>query len=262
MEPRDKNAKSTPPVSTTSVDGQGRENENAVSPPEPADAGSAVNKMAATIDNLSARVLEQAELARAQVEKNMVDHGLLRLQRAVEELQAVARVSTGTVAVPGQPDPESTGARRPCGCGEKPPTCCIQLYMSRVRAIHGQGEGELELIFAVSALDQCGLFPSLSSYMSISPKGANWVPIFAPIGKFCVPCNGTLVVPIVAEALEGGGFGEGKPEKGSTGSQIALRCDCDIVPIVLSISLGGTSGSKKGEVEVEVRGRLSEGCCC
>lgn len=261
MEPRDKKSKSTPPASTASVHGQGPENENIVSPPELADAGSAVDKMSATINNLSVRVLEQAELARAQVEKNMIDHGLLSLRGAVEQLQTLARVSTGTGAVAGEPDGERTGAR-PCGCGEKPPTCCMQLYMSRVRAIHGQGEGKLELIFAVWALDQCGLYPSLSSYMSISPKGANWVPVFAPIGKFCVPCNGTLVVPIVAEALEGGGFGEGQPEKGSSESQIALRCDCDVVPVVLSISLGGTSGSKKGEVEVEIRGRLSEGCCC
>lgn len=266
MEPKNKKSKSTsPPI--LSVDEQGPENKNTVPPPELADAGSTVNKMSATIDNLSARVLEQAELAREQVEKNMVDHGLLRLQQAVEQLQALARVSTGTAVVPGLANEVNAGGRT-CGCGEKPPTCCIQLYISRVRVAESQGllEGDLELIFAVRALDQCGLLPSLSSYMSIAQFGGNWVPAFAPIGKFCVPCNGTLVVPIVAEALETGGLFEGKPERGSAQSQIALRCSCDVVPIVLTIILGGTLGAtvnpKKGKVEVEVSGRLSEGCCC
>jgi len=262
MQPNDKNSKAQPSEAKTSANEAELENTNTTSSPEQADAGSAAKKMSATIDNLSARVLEQAEMAREQVEKNMVDHGLLRLQQAVEQLQALARVSTGTAAIPGPigvvPPP------RPCGCGEKPPTCCIQLYISRVRVVHGQGllEGDLELIFAVRALDQCGLLPSLSSYMVISSKGSAWVPAFAPIGKFCVPCNGTLVVPLIAEALEQGKLFEGKPERGATPGQIALRCNCDVVPVVLAIALGGTSGSKKGIVEVEVAGRPSEGCCC
>lgn len=224
-----------------------------------------VNKMTATIDNLSERVAEQAELARMQVEKNMVDHGLLQLQHAVEQLQALARVSTGSTL------PSPTASRegsRPCGCGEKAATCCIQLYISRVRVVESQGllEGDLELTFAVWALDQVGLLQSLTAPLKIPQFGGSWVPAFAPIGKFCVPCNGTLVVPLVAEALETGGLFEGKPESGSAQSQIALRCNCDIVPVILPITLGGSLGAavnpKKGRLEVEVSGRPAEGCCC
>jgi hypothetical protein len=258
MAPRDKKSQSTPPEPTAAVGEQGQEYRSTALPPEPSDAPSAVEKMSTTIEDLSKRVAKQAELAREQIETNALQSGLVALQRSIERLEHIAIVSTGTGAVPGE-----LGAR-PCGCGEKPPTCCIELYISRVRVLSGQGlfEGDLELRFAVWALGQCGLVPSLSSYLTISPKGQAWVPVFTPIGKFCVPCNGTLVLPILAEALESGGLLEGKNETGATGSQMAVRCDCDIVPIVLTISLGGTGGSKGGKAEVEVTGRLSEGCCC
>ncbi|HEX9941916.1 MAG TPA: hypothetical protein VGG03_07870 [Thermoanaerobaculia bacterium] len=238
--------------------------------PEPVVEQSPAEALSATLEGISARVLKQADLARKQVEANLVDHGLLQLQQAVEQLQTLARVATGPAAPLGAPAREigTPGRDCGCGCGEKPRSCCIQLYISRVRVVESQGllEGDLELIFAVRALDQCGLLPSLSSYMSIAQFGGGWAPAFAPIGKFCVPCNGVLVVPLIAEALETGGAFEGKPERGSAHGAIALRCNCDVVPVILPITLGGTLGSavnpKKGKVEVEISGRPVEGGCC
>lgn len=200
------------------------------------------------------------------IEKQVARH--TNLERALKELRDSTNLLThaaqeSRLAVQFSPDIDQSG--KPNDCGESTRNCCVQLYMSRARALKSGGtEGDLEIIFAVRAVDQAGIFPSLTSYIKLDNSSV-WAPINSPCGKFCVPCSGSLTVPLIVEALETGLAGEGRPEFGSTQGAITLSCNCPIVPQQIIVTLSGKWGSGHGnnhQVELEISGkRLSEGCC-
>ena len=143
-------------------------------------------------------------------------------------------------------------------------SCCVALFISRVRTLEGQSWGDknqLELIFAVHTPDSCGLFPGLTSNIGVNVK-AGWTPANAPIGKYCVPCNGCKTVNLLAEAMEVETMAAGgRPEFGSSSGSISLNCKCDIAPVRIAIALKG-GGVGKGVVEVEISARRVTGGCC
>jgi len=171
---------------------------------------------------------------------------------------------SSAVAVPRNQGCECVG-----GCGDEcKPKCCIQLYMSALKVIDGQGvlEGRLELVAAVQAGDTWGLVPGLSSFISV-PPGTNGVKLNEPIANFCVPCGECMTVPLHAEVMEQsngswlGALWEGKLEVGSSQKSMTLRCDCDVAPI--GVAVGLTSNEKiKGVVEIEISARRKSGGCC
>lgn len=222
------------------------------------------------VEKLSNRLVATADQIRQQSEMDSFRQSIGELNEAIYALRFATESRLVT-----QSRTEPAVKPRDCGCGEPPvPKCCVQLYISRLRVISAQGAvstdaNVLELIIAVKALDQCGLYPGLTSFVAVDKDGG-WLQIFAPIGKFCVPCNGTLAVPITVEVLETagetGGVGELKNEFGAASSSISLNCNCEIPPILVDVTLtgGGTGGvaAKKGVVAIEISARRIEGGCC
>jgi hypothetical protein len=141
----------------------------------------------------------------------------------------------------------------------------MQIFISRVRALKSSLlEGDIELIVAVKALDQGAVFPSLTAFLNLDDN-AIWTAVDVPVGRFCVPCAGSLTVPLTVEALEVGKALEGRPDFGATPDVITLTCSCPVVPRLIKITLSGKWGAGHGsnhEVEVEISGRRLANRCC
>lgn len=242
------------------------------------------------INQLTGQIVGQAEALRTQIQDSEIQKSLQELRDASVLFQNMTENATASVVnsqsvirnmpyneaaglPPGyNPAPAPPRTNTDCGCGsgcgdECKPQCCIQLYISALRIIDGQGaDGRLELVAAVQAGDTWGLAPGLSSFYSV-PPGTNGVKLNDPIGNFCVPCGECLTVPLHAEIMEqsnGSWLGsvlEGRLEVGSAQKSMTLRCDCDIAPI--GIAVGLTKKEKiSGVVEVEVSARRKAGGCC
>lgn len=220
-----------------------------------------VQEVKRELKSISNELASTTESVNNQSEYNDLKRSIYQLSNSVKTLQQTSKMMYPIA----EPTNKDCGCSNNSGCNEVK-QCCVQLYISRVRVIRGQKIQEprdmvtLELIFAVRALDMCGLFPGLTSHMTID-KNSGWVPAYSPIGKFCVPCNRKLTIPLNAEARETGDISELRPEFGSATSTITLSCDCDIVPVQIPIYLNG-GGNAGGEVEVEVSARKINGGCC
>lgn len=237
-------------------------------------------EIVATIREMSNSIIGQAELLRNQINNSEVQRGLAELRQSTQLFRALAESAiVGNLAPPPQARFDVVGTptttnidRPPCGCKdsrhpcgpEYKPSCCIQLYISKVRVIEGQRVGDknqLELIIAVQAMESWGLVPGLSGNLGVNKK-AGWVSVYGPINKFCVPCAECFTVPLFAEAMEveTNALG-GRPEFGSNTSAMTLRCDCPVAPvhIVVDMSGGGVGG---GIVEIEVSAKVIPGGCC
>jgi hypothetical protein len=237
------------------------------------------------IKNISSSIISQAELLRGQINNSEVQRGLAELRQSTQVFQALAETAImGNLSPAG--NPKSTilqqyslplaspsissqygcgGEKMRHGCGpEHKPSCCIQLYISRVRAIEGQrgaDKNQLELIIAVQALESWGLVPGLSGNLGVNVK-AGWVSVYGPIGKFCVPCNECITIPLFADAMEvETNAAGGRPEFGSNSSAMTLRCDCQVAPVHIVVDMAG-GGVGGGIVEIEVSAKTISGGCC
>ncbi len=242
--------------------------------------------VAERISQLTSQIVGQAESLRTQVQDSEIQRSLKELRDASVLFQDMTQNATSSIIQPQQLSygagdvsparvwrPNDPAGQKQCGCGsgcgdECKPKCCIQLYMSALKVIDGQGvlEGRLELVAAVQAGDTWGLVPGLSSFISV-PPGTNGVKLNEPIANFCVPCGECMTVPLHAEVMEqsngswAGALWEGKLEVGSAQKSMTLRCDCDPAPI--GIAVGLTSNEKiKGVVEVEISAKRKAGGCC
>ena len=156
----------------------------------------------------SSEIRESLEGIRAAttIFQHMADNAAAQAQRQSSELVRMATMPTNQL--PGATAP-GAAARSNCGCSggcgdENKPSCCMLVYMSKVRVLEGQNMGDknqLELILSVQAQDTWGLVPGLSGNLGVNQK-AGWVSIYGPIAKFCVPCSECLTIPLFVEAMD------------------------------------------------------------
>lgn len=270
-----------PPASTVETGGSDR-----IHQPSPEIHAAAI---AADLRALSGEIISNAEklrhtVANSQIRESlegirsattifqqMADNAAVEAQRQSEgmfQMAAMQRVNQLSGAVTPHPvAPVETGCRGGCGggCGdENKASCCMLVYISRVRVLEGQGmadNNQLELIIAVQAQDTWGLVPGLSGNLGVNRK-SGWVSIYGPVAKFCVPCSECLTIPLFVEVMEvETNIGGGRPEFGSDNGVITLRCDCAIAPAKVSVQLAG-GGMGKGVVEVEISARRTGDRCC
>ena len=216
----------------------------------------------------SSEIRESLEGIRAAttIFQHMADNAAAQAQRQSSELVRMATMPTNQL--PGATAP-GAAARSNCGCSggcgdENKPSCCMLVYMSKVRVLEGQNMGDknqLELILAVQAQDTWGLVPGLSGNLGVNQK-PGWVSIYGPIAKFCGPCSECITIPLFVEAMEveTNALG-GRPEFGSDVGAMTLRCDCEVAPVRVSVRLDG-GGVGRGVVEVEISARRTGGRCC
>lgn len=242
--------------------------------------------IAADLRSLSGEIISNAEKLRSTVAdsqireslegirsataifQQMADNAAVEAQRQSEglaQMAAAQRVNQLAGAVAPRPGPATSG----CGCGggcgdENKPSCCMLVYISKVRVLEGQNladNNQLELIIAVQAQDTWGLVPGLSGNLGVNRK-AGWVSVYGPVAKFCVPCSECLTIPLFVEVMEvETNVGGGRPEFGSDTGAMTLRCDCAIAPARISVRLDG-GGVGKGVVEVEISARRTGERCC
>lgn len=242
--------------------------------------------IAADLRSLSGEIISNAEKLRSTVAdsqireslegirsataifQQMADNAAVEAQRQSEgliQMAAAQRVNQLAGAVAPRPGPATSG----CGCGggcgdENKASCCMLVYISKVRVLEGQNladNNQLELIIAVQAQDTWGLVPGLSGNLGVNRK-AGWVSIYGPVAKFCVPCSECLTIPLFVEVMEvETNVGGGRPEFGSDNGAMTLRCDCAIAPVRISVRLDG-GGMGKGVVEVEISARRTGERCC
>lgn len=233
-----------------------------------------------SIRSLSEALLNETEALRRQIDNSQLQQGLGELRRNAELFRAMSEAAlTGGFQVPmastgRQPSPEKPGG---CGCSggsasgcgpAAKSTCCIELYISMVEVIDGQGgvefadRDELEIMAAVQAGGQSwGLVPGLNSSINVSKK-AGGVATNAPIGRFCVPCGECRTIPLVAQAHEvEENIAGGRAEYGSAPGFITVRCDCEVAPVKITVSLEG-GGNAGGIVSIQVSARFVASSCC
>lgn len=233
---------------------------------ERADATDSAGEVARRIGKLTDRILDQADALQSQIAGSEIRHALAELENTTTMFRSIvdsadSRRVSAVNAVGPRPDGGSS-----C-CDECGPKCCIELFISRIDVMEGQGEGGLELIVAVKANGTWGMAPGLSSHLTI-PVSTEGVAVNEPITRLCVPRDGCLNVPIHGEALEvpSGGWGsattEGALEMGSARTTMTLNCECDTAPIRMAIGLTKKDKRVNGVVQVEVAARRLPGGCC
>ena len=229
------------------------------------------------IRELSEALLSETETLRRQIDSSQLKQSLGELRRSTELFRALseAALTGGFQAAPAAESPrvepaKGCGCHGAAGCGPATkPSCCIELYVSMVEVVdgqHGVVEGldkdELELIVAVQADGQSwGLAPGLNGSINVSKK-AGGIALNAPIGRFCVPCGECRTIPLVAQAHEVEKLAAaGRAEYGSKPGFITIRCDCQVAPAPITVSLegGGTGG---GIVTIYTSARFIAGSCC
>ncbi|MBA3726337.1 MAG: hypothetical protein H0W86_07760 [Armatimonadetes bacterium] len=140
----------------------------------------------------------------------------------------------------------------------------MELYISAVKAVRGQSWGDkntLETIFGIKGMHGWGLVPGLAGWLTLDTRTNGPTPVEASIERHCVPCNGSVTVPLIAQAQETGGFWEGKDEFGSSTEAITLTCDCEVCSkwIAVNFTAGGVG---RGGIEIQVSARHIPGGCC
>lgn len=128
------------------------------STPTASAADTAQPELVAAIREMSNSIIGQAELLRNQINNSEVQRGLAELRQSTQIFKALAEsaivgslTSPNAVRLDTAGAPATTNVDRPCGCKEahrRPcspeykPSCCIQLYISKVRVVEGQRAGE------------------------------------------------------------------------------------------------------------------------
>lgn len=159
-----------------------------------------------------------------------------------------------------------------CGC-EDECVCCFEVLITRVRVMEDQGgalsggsgvgepgdggvfSDDMELVFNVLADGMGEVYPSLTSFISIS-KRHKWVAVNKVINRLPVPCGGTRTVSLVAEVMEvETTLVGGRAEVGSESGTIVLACGCPTVPAQILVRLAAGGQADQGEVLVEVTAR-------
>lgn len=227
-------------------------------------------KLRTTVANSQIRESLEGIRSATAIFQQMADNAAVEAQRQSDgmvQMAAMQRVNQLSGAV-GRPGPVvETGCRGGCGggCGdENKASCCMLVYISKVRVLEGQNmadKNQLELIIAVQAQETWGLVPGLSGNLGVNAK-AGWVSVYGPIAKFCVPCAECLTIPLFVEVMEveTNALG-GRPEFGSEIGTMTLRCDCQIAPARIPVRLDG-GGVGKGIVEIEISAKRSGERCC
>lgn len=275
-------APQTPPLRSTPADPAGAAGPERVV--QSAETHAAA--IAADLRNLSGEIISNAEKLRSSVADSQIRESLEGIRSATAIFQQMAdnaaveaqRQSDGLIQMAaaqrvnqlaGAVAPRTGTATSGCGCGggcgdESKASCCMLVYISRVRVLEGQNladNNQLELIIAVQAQDTWGLVPGLSGNLGVNRK-SGWVSIYGPVAKFCVPCSECLTIPLFVEVMEvETNVGGGRPEFGSDSGAMTLRCDCPIAPSRVSVRLDG-GGVGKGVVEVEISARRTGERCC
>lgn len=228
-------------------------------------------KLRHTVANSQIRESLEGIRSATAIFQQMADNAAVEAQRQSEgmfQMAAMQRVNQLAGAVAPHPGtPVDAGCRGGCGggCGdENKASCCMLVYISKVRVLEGQNmadKNQLELIIAVQAQETWGLVPGLSGNLGVNAK-AGWVSVYGPIAKFCVPCSECLTIPLFVEVMEveTNALG-GRPEFGSDIGTMTLRCDCQIAPARIPVRLDG-GGVGKGIVEVEISAKRSGERCC
>ncbi|HST57116.1 MAG TPA: hypothetical protein VLK84_00420, partial [Longimicrobium sp.] len=157
-----------------------------------------------------------------------------------------------------------------CGCQGD---CCFEVLISRVRVMEDQGgalsggsgvgeagdggnfSDDMELVFNVLADGQGEVYPSLTSFISIS-KRHRWVAVNKVVNRLPVPCGGSRTVPLTAEVMEvETTVAGGRPEVGSESGTLVLSCGCPTVPAQILVRLAAGGQADQAEVLVEVTAR-------
>jgi len=153
--------------------------------------------------------------------------------------------------------------------------CCYEIILYKARVIKDQGGAlsteptdggigseQMELIFGVTADGFNGVYPGLTSHVTMSEKsgwhifnqkialvsGNQSIPVSASAREVEVSTN-PLVIPL-----------EGRAEFGTSDTAyMNLKCDCPVLPIQFDISLTGGSVNKRGLVMVEI---IAKKVCC
>ncbi|MBK6997070.1 MAG: hypothetical protein KA138_00135 [Saprospiraceae bacterium] len=219
-------------------------------------------------DELAAGLFKAAIEVQKQSEIGGLRENLAELRTAINQLKYSSALSipqrpAASAANTGQdPAHEDCG----CGCGEpKTKKCCIEVYGSGVRVLRA-ADGivpNLELILAIGIGGVKGVYPGLTSQINVN-QNVGWVKVDWPITKICVPCEGSLTLPVTIEAMDIDKM-LSVPEKGGTTGEISLNCNCITGPRVFEVNLSSGSmlpGEKKGVILVEVSTRRVNGDCC
>ena len=132
-------------------------------------------KLRHTVANSQIRESLEGIRSATTIFQQMADNAAVEAQRQTEgmfQMAAMQRVNQLAGAVTPHPvGPVETGCRGGCGggCGdENKASCCMLVYISRVRVLEGQSmadNNQLELIIAVQAQDTWGLVPGLSGWL-------------------------------------------------------------------------------------------------
>lgn len=214
-------------------------------------------------DELAAEILKASYEMHKQSEIGSVKADLDNLRTAINALRTMT-----TLPQPKEVNlPAPHQGQNDCGCGDvKEKKCCIELYGSGVRVIKaadGLG-GTLELILAIQAAGIKAVFPGLTSQINVN-KNVGWVKVDWPITRVCVPCNQTMNIPLLVEAMDID-KALSVPEKGANTGSISISCSCNPNSVVVDVNLSSGSilgGEKKGQIMVEVSARRVNGeCCC
>jgi hypothetical protein len=242
-------------------------------------AGTTAEVTAAHISEMSSLLLKEAEELRNHIDASQVQLSIQELKNSTAVFRAIAEAALAPQPRPGAaaaPAPEPR-VQHDCGCqgqmeGCDParlPSCCVELYIKHVDVLWaGIGElNRLELIVAVRGLRSWGLSnPGIAGYISVDRRTGP-VPIGEVIERHCVPCGGSVTIPLWFQAREvesgvplSGAF-EGKDEVGSEVDSITLFCDCATCERTKVVPLKGNTFGEAG-ISITVAARVIPGGCC
>jgi len=219
-------------------------------------------------DELAAGLFKAAIEVQKQSEIGGLRENLAELRTAINQLKFSSALSVQQRAVASAANTGQDPAHEDCGCGcgePKTKKCCIEIFGSGVRVLRA-ADGfvpTLELILAIGAGGVKGVYPGLTSQINVN-QNVGWVKVDWPITKICVPCEGSMSIPITIEAMDIDKF-MSVPEKGGTTGEMSINCNCNICSRVFEVSLSSGSmlpGEKKGVILVEVSARRVNGNCC
>jgi hypothetical protein len=218
-------------------------------------------------DELAAGLFKAAIEVQKQSEISGLRENLAELRSAINQLKVSSALTVQPRPSASTANTEQDSSREDCGCGEpKTKKCCVEIYGSGVRVLRA-ADGfvpTLELILAIGAGGVKGVYPGLTSQINVN-QNVGWVKVDWPITKICVPCEGSMSIPITIEAMDIDKM-LSVPEKGGTIGEMAINCNCNICSRVFEVNLSSGSmlpGEKKGVILVEVSARkVNSDCCC
>lgn len=147
--------------------------------------------------------------------------------------------------------------------------CCFEIILFRARVLKDQGglgstepgdggllSKNMELIFGATADGFSGVYPTISSHVSMS-ENSGWH-IFNQ--KIALVSGGQAIpVSTSAREVETTAVG-GRPEYGnSETAYLNLECECPVIPLQFSVKLSAGGITKRGEVLIEITAKK---VCC